>query len=158
MLLLPLLLQLKIQTAENIFLSLFNLEKQSTHRWPDTWGAPLAYCILTWYAYYLRKTSLRCQSRLKSLNLSSLHLFVQSQQRKHQKNVWNLSKVNIKDTRMKSMTSFWCLYYYPWTGFTHCSGVFIVDSEQVNASLVLYNTFPKTFLCFTQIRFLDINH
>ena len=40
----------------------------------------------------------------------SRHLLVQSQQWKHQNNVWNRFKVNIKDTRMTSMTSFRCLY------------------------------------------------
>ena len=39
------------------------------------------------------------------------HLLVQSQQWKHQNNVWNLFKVNSKDTRTTSLTSFWWLYY-----------------------------------------------
>ena len=42
-------------------------------------------------------------------------------------------KVNNKDTRMTPMVSFWCLYCWPWTYFTSCSSVSIVNSEQVNA-------------------------
>ena len=30
------------------------------------------------------------------------------------------------------MTSFWCLYCLLGTDFTHCSGVYIADSERVN--------------------------
>ena len=30
------------------------------------------------------------------------------------------------------MTTFFCLYYELWADFTHCSGVSIVDFEQVN--------------------------
>ena len=40
----------------------------------------------------------------------SRHLFDQIQLSKHQNNVWNLFKVNNKDTRRAS-TSFWYLYY-----------------------------------------------
>ena len=36
----------------------------------------------------------------------SRHLLAQSQQQKHQNNVWNLFKVNHKDTRATSITSF----------------------------------------------------
>ena len=35
------------------------------------------------------------------------------------------------------MMSFCCLYCWLWTDFTYCSGVSIVDFEQVNASSVL---------------------
>ena len=55
----------------------------------------------------------------------------------HQNNVWNLFTVNNKDTGRTSMASFWCLNCYLWTDFTHCSGVSIVDLEQVNAAWVV---------------------
>ena len=45
-----------------------------------------------------------------ALIFPSRHLFVQNQQYKHQSNVSNMFKVNNKDTRAISMTSFWCLY------------------------------------------------
>ena len=48
---------------------------------------------------------------------------------------WNLFKVN-KNIRKRSMTFFLCLYCWPWSAFTNCSGVFIIDYEQVNAGWV----------------------
>ena len=40
------------------------------------------------------------------------------------------------DTRTKSLASFWCLYCWFWTYFTHYLGISIVESEQVDANLV----------------------
>ena len=59
---------------------------------------------------------------------------------KHQNNMQNLFKVNNEDTRMTSLTSIWCCYFWLWTDFTHCSGVSIVDFEQVHADWV--SNFP----------------
>ena len=53
----------------------------------------------------------------------SWHLFVQSQQWKHQNNVWNLLKVNNKETKMMPLIS-------------QCSGVSTANFEQENASWV----------------------
>ena len=50
--------------------------------------------------------------------------------------MWNLFNVTKKDTRMTSLMSFWCLYCKLWTDFIHCSGVSIVDFEQVNTRWV----------------------
>ena len=47
--------------------------------------------------------------------------------------IWNLFYVNNKTTRTKSLKSFWCLYYWLWTDFTHFAGFPIVDFEQLNA-------------------------
>ena len=47
--------------------------------------------------------------------------------------IWNLFYVNNKTARTKSLKSFWCLYYWLWTDFTHCAGFPIVDFEQLNA-------------------------
>ena len=55
--------------------------------------------------------------------LPSRNLLFQSQQCKHQNNVWNLFKANNKYTR--------------WTDFTYGSGASIVDLEQVNADELL---------------------
>ena len=49
--------------------------------------------------------------------------------------MWNLLKVNNKDNRKTSMTSFWGLYCELWADFKHFSGVFIVDFEQVTCQL-----------------------
>ena len=37
------------------------------------------------------------------------------------------------ETQEQCAASFLCLYFYLWTHFTHCSGVSIVNFEQVNA-------------------------
>ena len=78
---------------------------------------------------------LKC-SEFSSRFFSSRHLLIQSQLWKHQKNVWNMFKVNNKDTRTTSLKSFWCLYCQLWTNFTHCSGVSIADFEKVNLGWV----------------------
>ena len=57
---------------------------------------------------------------------------VQSQLWKYQNNVWNLAKVNKKDTRTK-MKQERCL----WKDFTHCPSISIFDFEQVNVCWVL---------------------
>ena len=44
-------------------------------------------------------------------------------------------KVNNKDTRMTSVTSFWFLYCLHLTYFTNFSGGYIVDFQQVNIFL-----------------------
>ena len=54
------------------------------------------------------------------------YFLVQCQQWKHQNNVWNLFKVNNKDTRTASVTSFLYLYCKLWTNFTYFPGVPIV--------------------------------
>ena len=54
-----------------------------------------------------------------------------------------------KGTRMASLTSFRCLYYWFWTNFTHCSGVSNVDIGQVNSSWIwayFYQCFPVFFV------------
>ena len=42
-------------------------------------------------------------------------------------------KINNKDIRTTSLTSFWCLYWKLWTIFIHCYGVAIYFFEQVDA-------------------------
>ena len=56
---------------------------------------------------------------MKSLDKPSQHILVQSQPWKHKNNVWNLLKVNKKDTKTTLLT-------------TPCSGVSMVDFEQEN--------------------------
>ena len=45
-----------------------------------------------------------------TIHLPSQHLLVQNNRLKHQINVWNLLKINNKDTRLMPLTSFWCAY------------------------------------------------
>ena len=54
----------------------------------------------------------------------------------------NLFKVNNKDTRTTSL--FWCLYCLLWKDFSHCSGVSIVDFEQVSDGWVRTFSLPRT--------------
>ena len=62
-----------------------------------------------------------------NFRIPSRDLLIQSSQSKHQNNVWNLFKINNKDTRRTKLG----------TDFTYCFGISIVDLEQVNADLIL---------------------
>ena len=73
-----------------------------------------------------------------TIHLLSQHLRAQSHQWKHQLSVWNLLKVNNKDTRLMSLTSFWCPHCQLQTHLISCSSVFsvsIVAFEQVKYRL-----------------------
>ena len=65
--------------------------------------------------------------RVTSEYLLRRHLIVQRQHSKHQKNMWNLFRVNNKDTRMKSVRSFRC--------------VFIANFEQIYYIFVVFLLF-----------------
>ena len=106
-------------------------ERKNLHR---------AIALLFWNVLKIKSMKLR-QLQL----LPSQQLLVQSQQWKHQNNVWNLFKINNDDTRTTSITSFWGLYCYPKAVFTHRSSVSIVDFKQVNSGwVVLYFPLWKT--------------
>ena len=47
--------------------------------------------------------------------------------------MWNMFKINTKDTRTTPMASFWCLYCWLWTYFTPCSRVSIPNFAHVTA-------------------------
>ena len=64
-----------------------------------------------------------------------------------------LFRVNNKDTRTTSMT-YWCLYRWLLTGFTHCSGVSIADTEQVNTSFLCFSKATKLCLKVVSATFL----
>ena len=65
---------------------------------------------------------------------SSRYLLHDQSQQWRNENMWNLSKINNEETRMTSVTSFWCHYCQLWPDLTHNSSVSIVDLEQVNVS------------------------
>ena len=46
------------------------------------------------------------------------------------------------------MTSFWCLYCELWTDSAHCSSVYIVDFEQVNAGLAVNPSLANALVYF----------
>ena len=74
-----------------------------------------------------------------SVYYPSWHLPVQSQQCKHQKNLWNISKVYNENTRTTPLTLFYFLYNQIETDFKHYSGLFLADFEQVNVKLDISN-------------------
>ena len=90
----------------------------------------------------IRTTTFR---NTKKCLLLSQHLLVQSQQWKRHNNMWNLFKVNNKDIRTTSLTSFWRLYSDLWTDFTYCSGVSFIDFEQVKVG---YSCLLEVFYFF----------
>ena len=59
-------------------------------------------------------------------------------------------KVNNKNTRTTSLTSFCCFYSYLWTYFTPFSSVSIVNFEQVNVSWASFERFG-----FFQVKMLN---
>ena len=60
------------------------------------------YLLIIWERVYLQ---LRIQ-----FSIPNRHLLAQTQQWKHQNNLWNLIKVKNKNTKSTPLTSFWCLY------------------------------------------------
>ena len=56
------------------------------------------------------------------------------------KKVWNMFKVNNKDSRTTSMISCWCLYYN-WTYFTTFSNISVVNFEKGNVCWVQWQCF-----------------
>ena len=62
-----------------------------------------------------------------TIHLLSQYLLAQSHWWKHQMNVWNLLKVNYKDTLKMSLKLFWCPCCLPQTHFTSYSSVFSVS-------------------------------
>ena len=85
-----------------------------------TWVGLITFCLFNlWYG---RDPIPRTTSR-SFKTYSNRHLYVQSQQWKHQNNLWNMLKIINKDARTISWTSFWCLCCEAWTDFTHCSNI-----------------------------------
>ena len=94
------------------------------------------YCFYSSYSIQIMRWHLQ-QSSIILMIIPNRHCLVQNKQWKYQNNVWNPFKVNNKNTRTTAVTSFWCCYCQLWTDFTHCSGVSIVDFEQINAGWVV---------------------
>ena len=100
------------------------------------------------FNYFCKALHLRCLGPVS--NLLKTNHENQTQSSTYSK----LSKgyrVNNKNTRTTSMTSFWCLDCYLKTDFTHCSGVSIDDFEQVNFEWVedfqtVQSSMKKSFL------------
>ena len=77
-------------------------------------------------------------SRIIPAGIRKIPAVLENIQWKHQSNAWDIFKVNNKETRTVSLTLFGCLFVnIEYTGFTHCSGVSIVNFEQVNTGWVV---------------------
>ena len=78
--------------------------------------------------------------------LPSRHLLVQGQQWKHKNNLWNLHKVNNKNTRATSMASLLCLYCKILTDFTRLIFLLFTLNQQLPTVLrALCTLRPETF-------------
>ena len=74
------------------------------------------------------------------------YLIVQSQQWKHDSNVWNIFEFSNIDTRATSLISFGCLCYLL-ANVMHCSSVSIVDTEQTNADWFCFDIHWMCHVC-----------
>ena len=87
---------------------------------------PVSHIYIPWK----HKTQVFCFQRVERWTQPTFTF--QSQQWKHQNNMWNLFDSNNKDIKTTSLTSFGVFVTFE-QYLTHCSAVSIVDSEQANA-------------------------
>ena len=99
-------------TLENLNIrSIFNNEILIAKK-PDSMGLGISKVPSRAKHKILIHTQSCLETFIMSMNLTqpSRRLLVPNQQWKHQSNVWNLFKINDKDTRTNSITPFWCFY------------------------------------------------
>ena len=89
-------------------------------------------------AFFTRKKATRTNYALYHFSrLPCKHLLLQNQQWKYQKTVWNMLKVNHKDTRRTQSASFWC-FFLPelrhWRHWCH-SGVLFASTYYAAAGI-----------------------
>ena len=82
------------------------------------------------YEYNGRNKFCNVRTERKDLRPTQLTFTCSNSTIEFQEKVWN--KVNNKNSKTTSLTSFWCLYCKLWTYFTPLSSVFIIYFEQVN--------------------------
>ena len=68
---------------------------------------------------------------------AGIYLF-KAKNRKTRKRCEIYYKANNKNTRMTSLTSFWCLYYYCWTSFIFSSQVSVFASVSLVVNTVCF--------------------
>ena len=114
--------------------------------WKQMLSSILLFTTFTSHVHKSPRTSYECIIHICSVYIAShmrpfnkvtgltwhWHLLVQSQQWKHQNDVWILFDVNNKDTRTTSLTPSCYHYCWLWTDFVHYSSVFTIEFEQVN--------------------------
>ena len=79
----------------------------------------------------------------------------QRQQQKQKVNMWNVLKVNNKDTRTTLIMSF-LVYCQRWTDFTHLSAVSIVAFEQVNAGWLTLHSISAKITILKTLKWVDV--
>ena len=77
----------------------------------------------------------------------SQQLLVQSRQWEHQISLWNQLKVNNKEIKATSLTTFWYLFCHLRTDFKHCFGEHLIitfsqNNENLDPSSRLLSSFP----------------
>ena len=87
--------------------------------------------------FHICRTRLDIMVRLLKYN-SNWQLFVQNQWWK-QKNVWDLFKINNKDTRTTSLMSFYCLSCHPGTDFSELALIFqlLIFNKKMPAAIIV---------------------
>ena len=74
------------------------------------------------------------------------------QQKKQQNKIWNMFKVDKKDTRAMALTFFWCLYFFNFEHVSHTLVVFLL----LMLSMYLFTAFGiVTFQSIFWLAFLD---
>ena len=84
-------------------------------------------------SYFLLFGKFLCQTVLIFLHTSCHFKLLKFDNRRTRKILSNMFKVNNKNTRTTSLTSFWCFHLKLWIYFTPFN-ISIVNSEQVNIS------------------------
>ena len=143
------------------------LKQKSLNSWNMTydWTQVLAVIYLYFPPYIKTLKLSKCDSTLrftviqrpfiqKTFNCSKSIIKI------HYKKMWNMFKINNKDTTTTLMTSLWCLYCLLWKYFIPVFSVSIVDFGQVNVfwrwcafkSLVM----PRSFCYAHVVMFQDL--
>ena len=84
--------------------------EKSGHSFTQSWNICKGEPSERRWSMRLLKTNWKSKYQYHVREETSWHLLVQSLQWKHQNNMWNLVKVNNKDSKTTSLTSFGCLY------------------------------------------------
>ena len=113
----------KVRKSRGIFLN-----------FPSCFPSPNVGITSIWhmpYCKHIAAVSNFTNMVLVKKRLPSKQLLSQSQPKKHLKNVWNMFKVDNKNSRSNSSMSLWCHYFWLWTYFVSFSSVSIIGFELV---------------------------
>ena len=112
----------------------------------------------------IRVTELKIFMIFNHIILSSKHLLVQTQQKKHQKKVWNMFGVNNKNARKASMSCLFLVFHFEQVNVSCSLGLWRLvinfwNSININVffffSMILFST--KNFCSFAMPKFWIIS-